>query len=83
VSIADLVARAAEASRAAHGTAQPVPLPRPATTPRALLSRPVLTHVTSGTVADADRLQAVLTEIEEAAARARTWRPDPNLKPRS
>jgi len=74
--LSDLVARAAKASRAAYGTAQPAPVPQP----RPL---PVPPRLTSSTASDTDRLKSVLTEIEEAAARARTWRPDPNRKPGS
>jgi branched-chain amino acid transport system ATP-binding protein len=72
----DLVARAAEASRAAYGTARPAPPPQPRPTP-------VPPRLTTSTATDTDRLKSILTEIEEAAARARTWRPDSPRKPGS
>jgi branched-chain amino acid transport system ATP-binding protein len=75
-SLDDLVARAAEASRAAYGTARPAPPPQPRPTP-------VPPRLTTSTATDTDRLKSILTEIEEAAARARTWRPDSPRKPGS
>jgi branched-chain amino acid transport system ATP-binding protein len=75
-SLADLVDRAAKASRAAYGSSRLAPPPLPPL-------MPVPPRLTTSTANDADRLKSVLTEIEEAAARARSWRPDPNRKPGS
>lgn len=70
LSVDDLVAEATAASRARQGTAQPrAPRPVPPTpAPRADIMAPA---------AGGDRLKSVLAEIEDAAARARAWRPDP------
>lgn len=75
LSLADLVARAASASRAGIGASQPAP--PPTARPRALPS-PVAPSAT--TANPQDRLKSVLSDIEEAAARARAWRPDPHRK---
>lgn len=72
LSLADLVAQAATASRAQLGTSQPAAPPRARTMPTPLTP--------SSTFNPQDRLKSVLSEIEEAAARARAWRPDPHRK---
>ncbi|HSF64307.1 MAG TPA: ABC transporter ATP-binding protein, partial [Paracoccaceae bacterium] len=71
VSVADLVARAAEDSRA-RVTATPGPASAPA---RPRMPAPPAAAPSLG--AGQDRLSSALREIEEAAARARAWRPDP------
>jgi branched-chain amino acid transport system ATP-binding protein len=70
LSLADLVAQASSASRAQLGTSQPAAPPRPRAMPA-----PMTPAANSQ-----DRLKSVLSEIEEAAARARAWRPDPHRK---
>ncbi|MDP2084700.1 MAG: ABC transporter ATP-binding protein [Gemmobacter sp.] len=72
LSLADLVAQASDASRARFGSSQPAP--PPAARPRAM--PPPVTP--TSTAQPQDRLKSVLSEIEEAAARARAWRPDPH-----
>ncbi|CDZ72453.1 Hypothetical protein NGAL_HAMBI2610_40770 [Neorhizobium galegae bv. orientalis] len=74
LSLNDIIAEASRASRAEHGTTMPSAPPRNrATTPPSLPASPSLEMGNSQ-----DRLKAVLKEIEEAAARARAWRHDPN-----
>ncbi|GGB11931.1 ABC transporter ATP-binding protein [Allosediminivita pacifica] len=65
--VTDMVARAADLSRQRGGTVRPAR--RPEATPR---STPTFPDLTSGSD---DRLQSILAEIEDAAARARDWRP--------
>ncbi|MFN3293831.1 MAG: ABC transporter ATP-binding protein, partial [Gemmobacter sp.] len=76
LSLADLVAQASEASRARFGTSQlaPPPNPRPRAVP------PPVTPAAVQAGASHDRLKSILSEIEDAAARARAWRPDPHRK---
>lgn len=76
LSLADLVAQASEASRARFGTSQlaPPPSPRPRAVP------PPVTPAAVQAGASHDRLKSILSEIEDAAARARAWRPDPHRK---
>lgn len=69
MSMDDIVAEAARQSRAAYGSAAP---PRPRWPNNTAPTHPVSLATTSG-----DRLQSVLSEIEEAAQAARAWRPDP------
>ncbi len=68
----NVVADAAAASRAGYGTTPP---------PRASSPRPAAAAATvlppTGSAMGADRLKAALAEIEQAAAAARAWRPDP------
>lgn len=78
VSLAGLVASASEASRARYGAANPAPPPD--SRPRALPAFTAPSPLASADGGPGDRLKSVLSEIEEAAARARTWRPDPNRK---
>ncbi|WP_370649308.1 ABC transporter ATP-binding protein [Neorhizobium galegae] len=74
LSLNDIIAEASRASRAEHGTAMPSAPPRGhSTVPPSLPASPSLEMGNSQ-----DRLKAVLKEIEEAAARARAWRHDPN-----
>ena len=74
LSIQDLVAEASEKSRSSYGASIPVPPSRQALQPApAQLSSPSIEPGKSQ-----DRLKSVLQEIEDAAARARAWRPDPN-----
>ncbi|GGD25818.1 hypothetical protein GCM10011358_07860 [Sinisalibacter lacisalsi] len=80
LSLSDLVAEASAASRARYGGASPPPPPSPATTrPVASYTVPAL-DTAALTGASHDRLNAILTEIETAAAQARAWRPDPARK---
>ncbi|MBS0123791.1 ABC transporter ATP-binding protein [Thetidibacter halocola] len=75
-SVADLVAKAAESSRARVGTGvTPRPAPRPAQQDR----RPAQ-PMPDPRADSSDRLKSVLAEIEDAAARARAWRPDTHRK---
>ncbi|ADZ72367.1 ABC transporter ATP-binding protein [Polymorphum gilvum] len=69
LSIGDLVAQASEESRARYGASQPSPPPRPRASAPTPMPVPVLEPGRSDT-----RLNAVLSEIEDAAARARAWR---------
>ncbi|CDZ64158.1 Hypothetical protein, partial CDS, partial [Neorhizobium galegae bv. orientalis] len=74
LSLSDIVAEASRASRAEHGTAMPSAPPRGhSTVPPSYPASPSLEMGNSQ-----DRLKSVLKEIEEAAARARAWRHDPN-----
>ncbi|WP_037086140.1 ATP-binding cassette domain-containing protein [Neorhizobium vignae] len=74
LSLNDIIAEASRASRAEHGTTMPSAPPRnQATAPPSLPASPSLEMGNSQ-----DRLKSVLKEIEEAAARARAWRHDPN-----
>ncbi|CDZ68070.1 Hypothetical protein, partial CDS, partial [Neorhizobium galegae bv. orientalis] len=74
LSLNDIVAEASRASRAEHGTAMPsAPLRGHSTVPPSYPASPSLEMGNSQ-----DRLKSVLKEIEEAAARARAWRHDPN-----
>ncbi|WP_370689934.1 ABC transporter ATP-binding protein [Neorhizobium galegae] len=74
LSLSDIVAEASRASRAEHGTAMPSAPPRGhSTVPPSYPASPSLELGNSQ-----DRLKSVLKEIEEAAARARAWRHDPN-----
>lgn len=82
LSLNDIIAEASRASRAEHGTSMLSPPPRshPAAPPRSgagtqisTLASPSLDMGNSQ-----DRLKSVLKEIEDAAARARAWRHDPN-----
>lgn len=74
LSLGDIIAEASRASRAEHGTAMPSAPPRGhSTVPPSYPASPSLEMGNSQ-----DRLKSVLKEIEEAAARARAWRHDPN-----
>ncbi|WP_105401708.1 ABC transporter ATP-binding protein [Neorhizobium sp. T7_12] len=74
LSLGDIIAEASRASRAEHGTAMPSAPPRGHTAvPPSYPASPSLEMGNSQ-----DRLKSVLKEIEEAAARARAWRHDPN-----
>jgi branched-chain amino acid transport system ATP-binding protein len=76
IDIGGLVSKARAASEAAYGTAR-ADTPRP--TPPAAPARPPGTKMPD-LGSSADRLRTVLSEIEDAAARARAYRP-PNRKP--
>ena len=76
LSVQGLVAQASEASRARYGATTPGPAPAPRAMP-ASVAGPAMPNLS---LAGADRLKSVLSEIEEAAARARGWRPDPHRK---
>lgn len=76
LSVQGLVAQASEASRARYGATTPGPAPAPRAIP-ASVAGPAMPNLS---LAGADRLKSVLSEIEEAAARARGWRPDPHRK---
>lgn len=65
--VTDMVARAADLSRQRGGATRPAR--RPEATPH---RAPAFPDLTAGSD---DRLQSILAEIEEAAARARDWRP--------
>lgn len=65
--VTDMVARAADLSRQRGGTSRPAR--RSEATPH---RAPTFPDLTAGSD---DRLQSILAEIEEAAARARDWRP--------
>ncbi|CDZ27837.1 Hypothetical protein NGAL_HAMBI1146_43090 [Neorhizobium galegae bv. officinalis] len=75
LSLNDIIAEASRASRAEHGMTMPSTPPRGRVTapPPSLPAMPSLTMGNSQ-----DRLKSVLKEIEDAAARARAWRHDPN-----
>jgi branched-chain amino acid transport system ATP-binding protein len=85
IRIDDLVARAAamssrRAAPPAGAVPPPAPTPRPVTNGHAAPSAPALTPrlpvvPMPDLAAQGDRLRAALREIEEAAARARDWRP--------
>ncbi|SMC98888.1 ABC transporter ATP-binding protein [Rhizobium sp. RU36D] len=76
LSLNDIIAEASRASRAEHGTTMPSPPPRARTATPQPTSFPATPSLAMGN--SQDRLKSVLKEIEDAAARARTWRPDQN-----
>lgn len=76
LSLNDIIAEASRASRAEHGTTMPSPPPRGRPATPAAQNLPAMPSLGAGN--SQDRLKSVLKEIEDAAARARTWRPDPN-----
>lgn len=75
LSLNDIIAEASRASRAEHGTTMP------STPPRGRVTAPPPSYPASPSLEmgnSQDRLKSVLKEIEDAAARARAWRHDPN-----
>lgn len=72
--LSDIIAEASRASRAEYGTVTPAAPPRGHTT----VTQPHPASPSLETGNSQDRLKSVLKEIEEAAARARAWRHDPN-----
>jgi len=80
LSLSDLVSQASEASRARAGTANPAPPPQAS---RRIKPAYTMPSIDPGALTETshDRLNAILTEIETAAAKARAWRPDPARKP--
>jgi len=80
LSLSDLVAQASAASRARYGGANPPPPPTPPARSGPAFAPPSLDPGALGAT-NQDRLNAVLSEIEAAAAQARAWRPDPARKP--